>query len=390
MSKPVIRAIIHVDMDAFYASVEQRDNPQYRGRPLVVGGTGGRGVVSAASYEARKLGVHSAMPVARARQLAPQAVFVHPRMAVYREVSLQVFEVFRQFTPLVEGLSLDEAFLDVSASLRLFSSRESIAEQIVQQIKAATGLDASVGMAHNKFLAKLASDVDKPRGFVSVPVDGVREFLDPMPVRRLWGIGKRTEPRLRAMGLLTIGQLRRSDQAALATVLGNRTGHFMALARGEDEREVTPGRPDKSISHESTFSVDLRDDRELRAELLRQCEAVMRRVRARHLAARTVHIKIRDPRFLTVTRSLSLRSPTASTRTLYQVAGGLLQKWREGNLSTPVRLLGVGVSNFTDALDPPPGRAALDVTLDSISERFGADTIVRGLGLVRRKPGSGR
>lgn len=379
------RAIIHVDMDAFYASVEQRDFPEYRDRPVVVGGTGTRGVVSAASYEARKLGVHSAMPMARARSLAPNAVYVRARMEEYRSVSKRVFEIFRRFTPLVEGLSLDEAFLDVSASLKIFGNRETLARQIVDDIFDAVGLHASVGTAHNKFLAKLASDLEKPNGFVSVPATGLAQFLDPMPVRRLWGIGKRTEPRLRAVGILTIGQLRRTDPQDLRSILGNRSEHYRALAQGEDDRPVTPGRPDKSISHEVTFDQNILNIRELKAELLAQSEAVMRRVRRQHLAARTVHLKVRDHRFKTANRSLTLRSETASTRTLYQVARGLLQTWCAHHAGTPVRLIGVGVSNFEAALNPPSGRQSLDTTVDEINERFGVDALSRGLSLERNR-----
>ncbi|MEE4173992.1 MAG: DNA polymerase IV [Xanthomonadales bacterium] len=377
-----MRAIIHVDMDAFYASVEQRDRPELASQAVIVGGTGRRGVVAAASYEARSLGVRSAMPTAQARRLAPRAHYVRPRMERYREVSRQVFDVFRNYTPLVEGLSLDEAFLDVTGSLALFGSRETIGQRIVADIREVTGLQASVGLAHNKFLAKLASDADKPAGFVSVPPDGVRRFLDPMPIGRLWGIGKKTEPKLRALGILTIGQLRRADPGALREALGNRGGHFQALARGEDDREVQPVRPDKSISHEQTFSENLEDAREMRAELLRQAENVMRRVRAQHLAASTVTVKIRDHRFHTVTRSLTLRASTRSTRTVYQAASGLLTRWLETNKHTPVRLLGVGVSKLEEGVEPRLGD--LDEALDDITDRFGAGMVTRGLAL--RKP----
>ncbi len=378
------RAIIHVDMDAFYASVEQLDHPEYRDRALIVGGLGPRGVVSAASYPARALGVHSAMPTGQARRLAPGAVFLKPRMARYREVSQQVFGIFKRYTPLVEGLSLDEAFLDVGGSLRLFGSREAIGARIRDDILAETGLAASVGMAHNKFLAKLASDAEKPSGFVSVPPDGVQRFLDPMPIRRLWGIGKRTEPRLRRLGVLTIGQLRRADPAALRDVLGNRTAHFLALARGEDDREVTPVRPDKSISHEITFDRDLVDTRAMRAELLVLSEAVMRRVRKQHLAAKTIHLKVRDARFRTATRSLTLRAPTSQTRGLFQVAAGLLERWLAEHRNTPVRLLGVGVSGFSEAIEPATGAPGLDAAVDAITGRFGDASLVRGLSLERR------
>jgi DNA polymerase-4 len=376
-----MRAIIHVDMDAFYASVEQRDQPEWAGQAVIVGGTGHRGVVAAASYEARALGVHSAMPTAQARRLAPRAHYVRPRMDRYRAVSQRVFEVFHHYTPLVEGLSLDEAFLDVSGSLALFGAREAIGRRIVEDIRDAVGLQASVGLAHNKFLAKLASDADKPAGFVSVPPDGVRRFLDPMPIGRLWGIGKKTEPKLRALGILTIGQLRRADAGALREALGHRVAHFQALAQGEDEREVQPVRPDKSISHEQTFSENLEDAREMKAELLRQAENVMRRVRAQHLAARTVTVKIRDHRFQTVTRSLTLRAPTRSTRTAYQAASGLLSTWLSANASTPVRLLGMGVSKLEEGGEPRVGD--IDEALDDITDRFGAGMVTRGLALKK-------
>jgi DNA polymerase-4 len=376
-----MRAIIHVDMDAFYASVEQRDQPEWAGQAVIVGGTGRRGVVAAASYEARALGVRSAMPTLQARRLAPRAHYVRPRMDRYREVSRQVFEVFRNYTPVVEGLSLDEAFLDVSGSLTLFGSREEIGMRIVEDIREAVGLQASVGLAHNKFLAKLASDADKPAGFVSVPPDGVRRFLDPMPIGRLWGIGRKTEPKLRALGILTIGQLRRADAGALREALGNRAGHFQALARGEDDREVQPVRPDKSISHEQTFSENLEDEREMKAELLRQAENVMRRVRAQHVAPRTVTVKIRDHRFQTVTRSLTLRAPTRSTRTVYQAASGLLSTWLAAHASTPVRLLGVGVSKLEEGGEPRIGD--IDEALDDITDRFGVGVVTRGLALKK-------
>lgn len=376
-----MRAIIHVDMDAFYASVEQHDFPELRGAAVVVGGLGQRGVVAAASYEARALGVRSAMPMMQARRLAPNARYRRTRMERYREVSADVFRVFHRYTPLVEGLSLDEAFLDVTGSLRLFGDREAIARRIVADIREATRLEASVGVAHNKFLAKLASDADKPRGFVSVDSDRVRRFLDPMPIRRLWGIGRKTEPRLKAVGVLTIGQLRRAEPELLRDALGNRAGHFLALARGEDDRDVEPARPDKSISHEQTFGENLLDPRDLRAELLRQTENVMRRVRRQHLAARTVTIKVRDHRFRTVTRSVTLRAPTRSTRGAYQAAAGLLEQWLASHGSTPVRLLGVGTSNFEAGREPRVGD--LDAAIDGITDRFGGAVLTRGLALDR-------
>lgn len=381
------RAILHVDMDAFYASVEQYDRPEYRDRAVIVGGLGNRGVVAAASYEARRFGVHSAMPVSRARRLAPDAIYLRPRIGRYREVSAQIFALFHEVTPRVEGLSLDEAFLDVTGSLRMFGSRERIGGLLRERIRQRTGLEASVGMAHNKFLAKLASDAEKPAGFVSVPSDpaGVRAFLDPMPLRRLWGIGKRTEPKLRALGLLTIGQLRRADPAVLHAALGNRTEHFLALARGEDTREVTPGRAEKSISHEATFETDLQSDREMKAELLRQSEAVARRARKHRLVGRTVQVKIRDHRFHTVTRSLTLRAPTAQTRTVYGVAAGLLDRWLKEHRGTPVRLLGVGLSKLEDPGTALSGKTGIDAAVDEVTRRFGDASLVRALGVERKR-----
>lgn len=389
MAEAAQRAILHVDMDAFYASVEMHDDPSLAGQPVIVGGLGPRGVVSAANYPARRYGVHSAMPITQARRLCSHAHFLRPRMDRYREVSAEVFRVFHDVTPLVEGLSLDEAFLDVTASLRLFGSREAIGRRIVDGILERTGLQASVGMAHNKFLAKLASDVQKPAGFVSVDADRVRAFLDPMPIGRLWGIGRKTEPRLKQMGLLTIGQLRQADSAVLRSVLGNRTGHFLRLARGEDERPVVPQREDKSMSSEVTFDKDVDSVRELKAELLHQAEGVARRLRRHHFVARTVVLKIRDGRFRTATRRLTLREPTDSTRAVYQVGRGLLSRWLESHANTPVRLIGVGVTGLENA--PSERRAApggLDSVVDAITGKFGDGTVTHGLALERQaKPG---
>jgi DNA polymerase-4 len=373
-------------MDAFYASVEQRDQPDYAERPVIVGGLGPRGVVAAASYEAREHGVHSAMPMARARRLCRQGVFLSPRMPRYRAVSRQIFKVFAETTPLVEGLSLDEAFLDVTGSLRLFGSIREIGNRLRGEIRDRTGLVASIGMARNKFLAKLASDADKPAGFVEIGSGEEQRFLDPMPIGRMWGIGPKTEPRLRRMGILTIGQLRRAEPAALEPVLGNRTARFLALARGEDDRPVTPERAEKSISHEVTFQQDLTNPRVMRSELLRLAEAVARRLRAHGLSARTVTVKIRDHRFHSVTRSRTLHAATNRTDTIFKVSGGLLEAWLTKHVSTPVRLLGVGASGLQEAA---AGRPALDEALDQISQRYGNDTITRALSIERDK-GSGR
>jgi len=380
------RAIIHVDMDAFYASVEQYDHPQYRNQPLVVGGIGGRGVVAAASYEVRKYGVFSAMPMSRARRLCPNAVVLPVRMARYRQVSAEVFNIFREVTPEVEGLSLDEAFLDVTASLALLGSIETIGATVRAEILSRTGLHASVGMAHNKYLAKLASDAGKPKGFVHVPRDGVRLFLDPMPVKRIWGIGKQTLPKIQKLGILTIGQLRKADPMMLNQALGKRTGHFQALARGEDEREVVASRPDKSLSREVTFDRDISKPRELLAELQRQAESVTGRLRSEGLVARTIQIKVRDHRFRTVTRSRSLAAPTASTEVVFKQARVLLQTWLQQHLNTPVRLLGIGLTGLEEPDErgieyDTAAQKALDKTLDEIKRRYGEDKATRALAL---------
>jgi DNA polymerase-4 len=236
---------------------------------------------------------------------------------------------------------------------------------------------------HNKFLAKLASDYKKPAGFYHVDISRVSEFLDPLPIGRLWGIGKKTEPRLRAIGILTIGQLRTCENEMLRGVLGNRTGHFQRLSRGEDEREVSSERGEKSISHEITFDIDLLDSRELLSELQRQSEAVMRRVRRQHLIAKTIHIKIRDHRFRTATRSRSLRTPTSSTRSCYEVARSLLRTWLESNSNTPVRLLGVGVSGLEESSGET---GQIDQALDEISDKYGDNIIGRGLAMKKNKP----
>jgi len=382
-------------MDAFYASVERLDDTTLEGQAVIVGGLGARGVVATANYEARKFGVHSAMPMARARRLCPHARFIRPRMERYREKSGEVFAIFEAFTPLVEGLSLDEAFLDVSSSLRLFGGPLEIARRIKYRIHDETGLTASVGVAHNKFLAKLASDARKPDGLLWVHPEQVHGFLDPMPITRMWGIGKQTAPKLKSLGILTIGQLRRADAMLLAPVLGNRVEHFQRLARGEDDRAVDAVRPDQSISHEVTFDTNIADANVLRAELQRQAESVTRRLRAQGLMARTVVVKIRDGDFRTVTRSRSLRACSSSTRTIYRMARALFENWRNDHRTTPLRLLGVGVTGLeqggagtdasADRLDTP-GEQKIDRVTDQINRRYGEAGLIHAQTLRRKKP----
>ncbi len=390
------QSILHVDMDAFFASVELLDNPALAGEPVIVGGLGPRGVVSTANYAARKFGVHSAMPMSKARRLCPEGQYLRPRMSRYREISAQVFAIFRTYTPLVEGLSLDEAFLDVTASVRLFGSAETIAATLKDRIYREIGLTASVGVAHNKFLAKLASDLQKPDGLVVVPADRVQAFLDPMPIKRLWGVGPKTQPRLQALGILTFGQLRRAGASMLQPVLGNRTEHFLRLAAGEDDREVVAESPDKSISHEMTFDQDLTDPVEMLAELQHLVEAVAQRLRGRQLLASTVTVKIRDSSFRTVTRSRSMPAASNCTMTLYRLARSLFVGWQQQQPRTPVRLLGMGVSGLEhrfavevamDAGDQAdqPAQQKLDRVLDRINQRYGDARIVHGMTLRRRR-----
>lgn len=391
---PATRAIIHVDMDAFYASVELLDAPELADQPIIVGGLGPRGVVATANYPARVFGVHSAMPMGQARRLCPQAQFIRPRMSRYRELSASIFTVFEEFTPLVEGLSLDEAFLDVTGSLKLFGNQKRIGQEIKDRIHDRTGLTASVGISHNKFLAKLASDAQKPDGLVLVRPEDILAFLDPMPIRRLWGIGKQTAPKLKSRGILTIGQLRHADITVVRPVLGNRAEHFLKLSRGEDHREVQPVRPDKSISHEVTFDTNVLDRQELLSELLRQSENVAARLRRQELMARTVVVKIRDGSFHTVTRSRSMLACSNSTRTLYRMARALFQSWRDQHRTTAVRLLGMGVSGLEtlqtdenargDQLDSRSEKN-LDQVFDRINQRYGDAKIVHGLALRRKK-----
>ncbi len=387
------RRILHVDMDAFFAAVEQRDDPELRGKPVLVGGSPeGRGVVAAASYEARPFGCRSAMPMAQALRRCPQAVVVRPRMEAYVAASRQMFEIFEQFTPLVEPLSIDEAFLDVTGSTRLFGPPEEIAAELKRRIRERTQLTASVGVAPNKFLAKLGSDLQKPDGLVVVPPDGVQAFLDPLPISRLWGAGAATQKHFEQLHVRTFGDVRRLSREELEREFGQAGEHFYQLVRGLDDRPVVPDREAKSISHENTFAADIDDAEYLRVFLLHQMERVAERLRRHELLARTVTVKIRTPDFKTITRSATLDAPTDRTDALWELAGGLFDAWaRRGRRK--VRLLGVGVSNLTGGAGRQMSlfgqkqderRRALDRTADEIRARFGRDAI--GCGGALREP----
>ncbi len=370
------RTILHGDMDAFYASIEQRDNPDLRGKPVIVGGTGRRGVVAAASYESRKFGVHSAMPSAKAKRLCPEAIFLAPRMEVYAQVSEQVHHVFLEFTPLVEPLSLDEAFLDVTGSEALFGDGPTIARKIKDAVRARTRLTISVGVASSKYVAKVASDLRKPDGLVVVPPGREREFLREMPVTRLWGVGPKTNERFAALGLRRIGDLQRLSLEEAVGLLGENQGdHYWHLAQGIDPREVEPHHEARSISHEVTFDVDLATRERCHQVLLQLSGLVGRRLRNNHLSGRVVRLKLRDPDYTTCTRQQKLPQATDDDRVIYQTVRALFDRARER--MAPVRLLGVAVADLLAADQEHPQDRLLEA-MDKIRDRFGEDAIRHG------------
>ena len=382
--------ILHVDLDAFFAAVEQLDHPELRGVPVIVGGLGDRGVVSTASYEARTYGVHSAMPMARARRACPKAVFLSPRMARYSEVSHEVMDLLRSTTPLVEQLSIDEAFLDVTGARRLLGEPPVVAERIRARLRSEIGLAASIGVATTKFLAKLASDLAKPDGMLVIEPGTEQAFLAPLPVSRLWGVGPATLAKLERMGLRTIGDIAMIDEAALAGTLGAGLGrHLHALARNDDARSVTPERDAKSIGAEQTFSVDLHDRADCRRELVRLTDRVSARLRGAGLVASTVTLKIRFGNFETRTRARTLAEATDVSTTVLAVAHELLDEF---DVRRGVRLLGVALSHLdaTRARQSVLGlegdgevtqrlrverRSAVERAVDEVRERFGARAV---------------
>ena len=386
------RFILHVDMDAFYASVEVREQPGLAGRPVIVGGSPrGRGVVSAANYEARRFGIHSAMPTARAMRLCPHAVCLPGRMSLYASVSRQIREIFNRYSPLVEPLSLDEAFLDVTDSQRLFGSAAEIANAIKQAISNELSLVASVGIAPNKFIAKIASDLDKPDGFVEVMPEEVQAFLDPLPVSRIWGVGKATGKELDRLGITTIAQLRQQSEAVLQDRFGKFGNHLWRLANGMDDRPVVSDSEAKSISNETTFDSDISNRDTLRAWLMELTEQVCWRLRQQDLFGRTVQIKLRFADFSTITRSHTLPEATQQTKQVWQAVMALFDKAMQSE-SRRLRLVGVGVSGLsetaqrpqvqTDMFEQPKDtrQAQLDEVADAIKSRFGSGGIRRGTG----------
>jgi DNA polymerase IV len=367
----VARAVLHVDMDAFYASVEQHDDPHLKGLPLIVGGTGPRGVVAAASYEVRKFGVRSAMPMRQALERCPQAVCLRPRMARYQEVSRQVFEIFNEFTPLVQGLSLDEAFLDVTAS------REPVADiacEVKRRIRARTGLTASVGAATNKLVAKIASDLKKPDGLMVVTPETLRATLDPLPVRRLPGLGGKTGLRLEAAGVRTLGELRVAPDERLWPIFGKHSQAIRDRAAGLDDRPVMVERQELSISAEDTFDQDIHERRKLHQAVAELADLACSRTRDRELAAGCISVKIREHDFTTVTRQRAVAPPTQDRRMIATVATQLLDHWLDEHPGARLRLLGVALRQLTPATQLDlfgKTQGEVDETVDAVRQRFG-------------------
>ena len=377
-----MRTVIHFDMDAFFASVEQLDNPDLRGKPVLVGGRSRRGVVTAASYEARPTGVGSAMSMVEALRRCPDAIVVPPRRGRYLEVSGRVFEVFRRYTPLVEGLSVDEAFLDVTGSRALFGDGPEIARRIKQEVRSEIGLTGSAGVAPNKFVAKIASDLDKPDGLTVVPQGRAAEFLAPLPLKRMWRVGPKARVKLRAAGLQTIGDLARAETGTMEQLLGSWGPVARDLARGLDERPVVVGRPPKSLGTETTFERDLTTNASLLKPILRQSMEVADRLINKGLWAQVVTLKIKYGDHRIRTRQARLPRAIADTDAIFETASDLLTRFE--SLGTGVRLTGVSVSGLTKHPDaelfPDEGRARrerLAATTHALRERFGAAGVTR-------------
>ncbi len=390
---PRPRTILHVDMDAFFAAVEQRDRPELRGKPVIVGadprGGRGRGVVSTASYEARRFGVGSAMPISEAWRRCPHGVYLHPDMEKYARESERIMEVFHRFTDLVEPISIDEAFLDVTGSARAMGTGEQIGRKLKDAIRKETQLTASVGVASSKLVAKIASDMRKPDGLVVVPRGEEAAFLAPLPVRRLWGVGPKMEEALAKLGVVTIGDLAALDPGRLERRLGTHGFDLQELARGEDNRDVvSEGAGAKSLGQEHTYGQDTSDPERLRATLLQLADAVAGRLRAHGLRARTVTLKYRDEHFHTTTHARTLPEATDAGNALFRVASELFAEVHRGR---KVRLLGIYASHFGEGepqlalFDEPRAPSPADRVRDEVRKRFGEEAITRASLLGRRE-----
>ena len=379
--------IIHLDIDAFYPSVEMLDNPALKGKPVIVGGSKERGVVSSASYEARKFGVHSAQPIAKAKRLCPHGIFLPVRMSRYQEISKQVFEIFHRFTPLVEPVSIDEAFLDVTGSIRLFGGPENIAKKIKQIILKETGLTISAGIAVSKFVAKIASDIGKPDGLTVVHPDGVKDFLDPLPIKKMWGVGKVSQQILSRLNIHTFKDLRQTPVKILEKKFGKHGVNIHLLAMGTDDRDVIPEHDVKSIGHERTFSQDITSLDVAQKELLVLSNKVGRRMRHKRLKGKTITLKVKYYDFVQITRSTTLPKSTDDGSKIYSVICRLLEKTEV--TKKPIRLLGVSLSQLgflrigtqLSLFDQDPSsqkRERLNIVLDSLYEKYGDKSVVPG------------
>lgn len=376
------RWIMHVDMDAFFASIEQREHPEWKGKPVIVGGLSGRGVVSTASYEARRYGVHSAMPMSRARALCPEGIFVKPHFELYKKTSDEIHQIMLHYAAAIEPISLDEAFMDITGMGKQYPTLGAIGRAIKAEIFEKTRLVASAGIAPNKFLAKMASDMDKPDGLTIIPYGREKEILAPLPIRRLWGVGAATERRLTEAGFRTIGDVQRAAPGAVEMAVGSQAALLRALADGIDDRPVRPVREVKSIGDEETYEHDLTDTAEIRRRIAIHSDVVARRLRKKHLAARTVSLKVRFSSFLTVMRSLSFEEATNLQEDIEEAALRLLERIPR---TEAVRLTGVTCSNLSPEIDSPSlfpdRRTALRKAaraVDAIQEKYGETAIRKG------------
>ncbi len=382
------RFIVHVDMDAFFASVEQRDNPQYLGKPVVIGadpkGGKGRGVVSTCSYEARKFGVRSAMPISIAYQKCPQGVFLGVDMEKYARVSGEIFSILSYFSPLIEGVSIDEAFLDISGTYKLWGTPYNTCVEIKKRIKEETGLTVSVGLAPTKMAAKIASDLKKPDGLVEVKKDSLADFLMPLDVSRIWGIGPKTQEILRESGINTVGDLAKRDKDVLVSLFGKNGISYWEMAQGIDESEVSPFGEAKSISSETTFAEDTNNEKMMERELINLCEEVSHRLRHEGFKCRNITLKIRLEGFKTYTRSVTIFDPTNLFDVIYKEAKRLYNNFDKDNKK--VRLLGVRASGFNIKeeqydlfkADGEKKKEKVHLAIDRIRQRFGSNSIYRG------------
>ena len=379
--------ILHIDMDAFYASIEQLDNPWLKGKCVIVGGTSNRGVVSASSYEARKFGVRSAMPIFQARQKCPDGVFVPPRMERYKEMSKKIMAILRKFSPRVEVVSIDEAYMDMSGSQRLHGDPETVAMNIKNDIQKSLGLTCSVGVAPGKFLAKVASDIDKPDGLTIIRAQYVEQFIRRLPVQKVPGVGKKTYLHLETMGIKNLGDVKKFPEKMLLDRLGKFGHRLIELSAGIDHSKVTPWSPHKSISSERTLAEDTRDKKVLHKYLLQQSEEVARQLRKAGFRARTITLKIKHADFKQFTRSKTVNTPTRSSETIYRYAADLLDNYP---LTQKIRLIGVGTSGFKSTNLPVQLNLfdrveqndmtweKVDRTVETIAKKFGRDAIKRG------------